>query len=277
LIRVLLAAALTIIPPPPQAGPHVSLVGCLAKAPLARWSLPPALREVSGLAVTDDGRLLAHNDELSRVVELDRASGKVVKSFRLGRTFTRGDFEAITLVGPRLFLVTSAGMLYEAREGKDGGAVPFTRLPTNAGAICEVEGLSHDPAAGALLFLCKTATRNPLKGAVTALRWSLDQNRWLTPDRTTVSLDREFRRAYGASFRGSDLARDPVTGNYLAIAGLNHAAVEFSVDGQLIGAGPLGKHHRQAEGLAIAKDGTIYVGDEGGQSPGTVTVYGCHR
>ena len=53
--------------------------------------------------------------------------------------------------------------------------------------------------------------------------------------------------------------------------------MEFSADGRVIGRGPLGKHHRQAEGVAIAKDGTIYVSDEGGQSAGSVTVYACSR
>jgi uncharacterized protein YjiK len=277
LIRILLAALLAVVPLTQEAAPSRSAVGCLSGKPVARWSLPPALREISGLAITADGRLLAHNDEYSRVVELDRETGKVVKAFRLGRNPIRGDFEAIVTAGPLLFLVTGGGVLHQAREGNDGVAVPFTTLATNASETCEVEGLSHDPSARALLLLCKTATRKSLRGTVTVLRFGLDQNRWLTPERITVVLDPEFRREIGANFRGSDLTRDPVTGNYLAIAGINKAVVEFSPDGRLLGRGRLGKQHSQAEGVAIAPDGTIYLSDEGVQSAGTVSVYACSR
>ena len=273
----LLVALLAVVPVVLQAPAGSTRVGCLAAAPKARWPMPPALREISGLAFTVDGRLLAHNDEVSRVVELDRASGRVVKSFRLGRSFVRGDFEALTMVGPRLFLATSTGVLFEAREGADNASVPFTALETGAGSVCEVEGLSHDPAARALLLLCKTAIRGSLKGTVTVLRWSLEQNRWSTPGRLLVPLDAEFQRAFGQSFRGSDLARDPVTGNYLAIAGLNRVAVEFTPTGRFLGRSGLGGMHRQAEGVAIAPDGTIYVADEGANSAGTVSVYACRR
>ena len=214
---------------------------------------------------------------MAMVAELDRKTGRVIKSFRLGQTLTPGDFEAIAMVGPRLFLVTSAGILYEAREGRDGSAVPFTRTPTGASGLCEVEGMSYDPAAQALLLLCKTVTRKKLRGGVLVLRWSLDQNRWLTPDRISVPLDAAFLQEFPGEFRGSDLARDPRTGHYLAVAGINRVVVEFSVEGRLIGQGPLGKHHPQAEGAAIGNDGTIYISDEGAKSPGTVAVYACAK
>jgi hypothetical protein len=66
-------------------------------AAIARWVLPPDLAEVSGLALTSAGRLLAHDDELGRVAEIDYRSGVLVKRFMIGKAPVRADFEGITV------------------------------------------------------------------------------------------------------------------------------------------------------------------------------------
>src|SRR5688572_20175964 len=47
------------------------------ETPIAKWLLPAQLREVSGLARLPDGRLLAHNDERSRVFVIDPMTGVI--------------------------------------------------------------------------------------------------------------------------------------------------------------------------------------------------------
>lgn len=242
---------------------------CLAGKPALRVPLAPELREVSGFALTADGRLLGHNDEFARVLEVDRRDGAVRKAFRLGRTLLPGDFEAVTLVGERLLLATSAGTLYEAREGRNGDAMPYTVTRTGAGRICEIEGMAWDPASAALLFLCKTSRAAPAPRALTVLRWSLAGGKWMVPDRISIPMT--------APFRGSELSRDPVTGHLVALSAQGNHVVEFTTDGKLLGRGSLGKHHRQPEAMAIGADGTVWVGDEGGQGAGQLSVYACGR
>src|ERR1043166_7023581 len=266
----LAALALLVLGPQPAPNPgKARLVDCLAAKPRTRWVLPPDLREISGLALTDDGRLLTHDDNRARIVELDYRKGLEAKAFQLGRIAVRGDFEGIAVAGPQVFLVTSDGVLYEARGGENREAGPHRRAPTPGGAPWGGRG----PA----LLLCKTPGVAELRHVITILRWSVDGKRWLTPDRITIPMDKPFRSTWGAEFRGSDLTRDPVTGHYLAIAGINRMAIELTPEGRLVGAGALGKHHPQAEGVAVAKGGTIVVSDEGGHGPGHLTVYACAR
>jgi len=278
-MRLLILAALLLFPgsTPGQGGS--GLAGCLGSKPKGRWVLPPDLWEVSGLAMTDDGRLLAHDDERARIVEIDYRSGRIVKSFRFGPRMPLGDFEGLAIAGTRVFLVTSAGVLYEGREGRDGEAVPYRTIATNAGARCEVEGLAWEPRDRSLLFLCKTPRLRELLGAITVLRWSVDQSRWMVPDRIIIPLGKDLRKMFGSEFRGSDLARDPKSGHYLAVAGIDHAVVELSLDGggKVLSAGRLGRHHPQAEGVAVAVDGTVLVSDEGGKAAARLTVYACAR
>ena len=79
-----------------QAGISLEDYGLRAGDATSR-ELPRRLREVSGLAMTADGRLLAHHDEAAVVFEIDDASGRVVKQFQLADLDApvAGDFEGI--------------------------------------------------------------------------------------------------------------------------------------------------------------------------------------
>src|SRR5437016_9266243 len=66
-------------------------------AAIARWVLPRQLREISGLALTTDGRVLAHGDEDGEVWEIDYRRGVLVKQFSLGERRLKGDFEGIAI------------------------------------------------------------------------------------------------------------------------------------------------------------------------------------
>ncbi|MGE0352695.1 MAG: hypothetical protein AB7Q69_05580, partial [Gemmatimonadales bacterium] len=95
------------------------LMPCLAGAqdqldpPVARYRLPRALTEISGLAMNAEGRLFAHDDERGIIFEVDYRSGRILRSFSLGRRGLRGDYEGIAVVGQSIWLVTSDGTLYE--------------------------------------------------------------------------------------------------------------------------------------------------------------------
>src|SRR5690606_10827394 len=122
--------------------------GVLARYPLSaatsnQWRLPDKLNEISGLALTGDGRLLAITDESAIVYELDYAKGKLVKAFALGEPTERGDFEGIAWFDGQVWLVTSKGRIYQSPEGEDGERVAFEAFETGLGKSCEIEGLAY--------------------------------------------------------------------------------------------------------------------------------------
>ena len=114
-----------------------------------RWELPRRLREISGLAMTRDHRLLAHNDEAGVVFEIDYRNGSIVKEFQLAdmEDPVADDFEGIATADGRIYLVTSSGRLYECREGAAGESVLFRVHTTGVGRDCEIEGLAYDEGA----------------------------------------------------------------------------------------------------------------------------------
>lgn len=250
-------------------------LACLAGPAERRLMLPGGLREISGLAVDRQGRLLAHSDERSEIGILDPATGRLIKAFGL-RPTVAADFEAITVADDAIYLLVSDGRLFETREGNPNERVAYTLHETGLKRECEFEGMAYEPGGRSLLLLCKTQHGKGGAG-LKFYRWSVPEKRLASPDPVSVELPSDATQRLGREFRGSALERDPATGNFVAIASLNRAVAVFTSDGKLVAAGPLARRHLQPEALAILPDGRAVVGDEGGKGPGSLTFYACGR
>jgi hypothetical protein len=252
----------------------------LAGTPSVRIELPHELAEVSGLAFTEDGRLLAQGDERAVIYQIDLPSGKVAKRFAIGDAGgpLYGDFEDIQVVRDRVFLVTSAGVLIEAREGRDGETVPVVRRTRGLGGACEVEGLSWDQASSSMLLLCKQAQGKHWKDKVVILAVNPSTGEFEPEPRLTVS-HADLKRATGVKgFAGSAMVRHPRSGSLILVSGPTHAYAEIDASGQVLGGGKLvAKRHRQPEGLAIAPDLTLLISDEAAGAKATITGYASRR
>ncbi len=242
-----------------------------------RWNLPKRLNEISGLALTNDGRLFAHDDERGVIYQIDWRSGQLMKSFALGDPPLRADFEGIAIAGADFYLVTSDGILYRAAEGIDGAHVAYERIDTDTAARCEIEGLAYDTRRGLLLLGCKTPRAAALKGRISVFAWSPalrsidEQASFSVPERAfTAPLDTpQFNPS------SVELSRDGA--HLFLLAGRQRALAEVELDGRVIAVTRLpAKHHRQPEGLAIGPEGELIIADEGGGGRATLAIYRRH-
>jgi uncharacterized protein YjiK len=249
-----------------------------------RWEvkLPGALREISGLAFTPDGRLFAHGDQQGTIWQLDPRDGTVLKSFRLASTGhdpamgkepkpgrVTGDFEDIQIVGDRFFLISSTGMLVEFKEGAADAAVPYQATDTGLGKWCEIEGLAHDESTRSLLLLCKVNYAREWRHEMVISAWSLDSKKLDPTPRIRVPYHQLAKVTRATSFHGSALAFAPDHQSLIVIAGPQKAFVEISLKGEILNGGGLHpKRHVQPEGIAFAPDGTLLISDEAGTKHG---------
>jgi uncharacterized protein YjiK len=252
----------------------------LGGAPSSRIELPGVLTEVSGIAYTPDGRLLAQGDESAVVYQVDFPSGKVVKRFAIGDAGgpLLGDFEDIQVVGDRVYLVTSEGQLVAAKEGAGGTTVPVLSRTRGLKGACEVEGLSWDEASASMLLLCKEAKGKHGKDHVVILAVDPATGEFEREPRILVS-QAELERVTGAKrFSGSAMVRNPSTGSLILLAGPQRTYAEIDPTGKVLGGGRLGqRYHRQPEGIAIAPDHTLFISDEGAGARATITGYAPRR
>lgn len=239
-----------------------------------QWALPNRLREISGLATTADNRLFAHNDEWAVIYEIDVKGQRIAKEFALGDPVLRGDFEGLSIVSDRFFLVTSEGVLYESFEGDDEERLDYNMYNTGAGRLCEVEGLAENVEGTHLLLVCKTPRVRALRDWVTLLPWSIER-RQLEPEARIRIPIAEFNAVTGKrEFSPSGLARAPGSDRFLLVAARQNAIAEITADGRFLGLRSLDKgRHQQTEGVAFLANGTLVLADEGSGQRGRLTFY----
>ena len=235
---------------------------------VVRWNLPGKLREISGLALTSDQRLLAITDEEAIVYEYDYAAGRLVKAFALGEQTVRDDFEGIAVLNDTVWLMNSKGDLYSTREGEDGERLAYKKHKFDFKDDCELEGLAADESQDMLILICKDADR---KKDRLVFEWSptAESRKFRLPEaEIAASLDRK-------RVHPSGIEVDPETGDLLVVAAREHAIFALSRNGEFRG---VIMHldsgrHRQAEGITVASGGRLLIADEGGNGTATLTIY----
>lgn len=241
--------------------------------PVAMWVLPDVLREISGVALTRDGRILAHNDERSRVFVIDPLKGVIVKQFSVGKKGMTADFEAIAVSGDDFFLLTSNGDVYQFREGDDNAEVPFTKHATSLGKECEFEGLAIDRGTGAFIMACKVIDKKRERDRIRIYRWQAQRGG--APQVSVI--DVPLLDARGANdwknINPSDITIDPKSGNYVLVAGPQKALIEITPAGEVVQSMPVPGKPQQPEGVAITSDGLLVIADEGVARPASITIY----
>lgn len=248
------------------------------------YDLPGRLDEVSGLAVSVDGRLFAHDDERGRIHEIDPRTGEVGKRVDLGSGEVRNDFEGIATVGDRFFMVSSDGFLYEFREGEDEENVGYRAGDTGLGDGCEIEGLDHDPAVDALLLACKEAEaygdfvvihRIPMGGEDGAPTPWPEIPTGLAETLPPILIPRADLTVFGldTDFQASAVLATPA-GTILLTSAATEAIVEVDGVGRVLGGVALSpERHPQAEGLALGPDGALFIADEENDDDARLTRY----
>ena len=233
--------------------------------------LAAALQEVSGLAF-HRGLLLAHDDEFGRIYSINPATGAVA-IFATLRGPIRDDFEVIAVLRDTVWLMTSTGNLYGVRATPSTTPVAFSLRVTGLGKRCELEGLASDEAKGVLLLPCKTLPKK--ERGVVVYRWNVALGALATP--ATVTLTHGAVKQAGIpNLHPSAIEIVPRTGHLLVLSSGPPALLEVDGAGIPTGGTRLSGRHPQPEGLAITENGDVYISDEGGTGPGTLSVYRCH-
>lgn len=232
--------------------------------------LPAALREISGLAETANGTLLAVADEQALIFEIDLIAATAQPWLAIGEPPLAGDFEGIEQVAEQVWLVDSDGVLLWS-DGQE-----FAQAATGLGDECEIEGLALDPQSEHLMLLCKQVRGKRLAKDQLYLRAVSVASASRQPDADLVfDLTPALAALSVKKLQPSGVTFDPEGARIIVVAARQKALLVYSRQGALLQARTLpavGKH-RQAEGIALLRDGRLAIADEGGKKHGRLSVY----
>ena len=239
-----------------------------------QFKLSDYLKEISGLAASDDGRIFCHDDERGIVYQLNYEEGKIVKRFSIDDNIPERDFEGIAIVKDIFYLITSSGDIYEFYEAVNGKNSKNKIYKTPLTVSYNVEGLCYDPLTNSLLIACKSYPGRNLKGYRAVYSFDLKEKRLISRPRFLLSL-KKLDKIYGLkNFSPSAIEYNSRTGTFFILSSHVKAVVEISPDGKVLNAIPLsGKIHKQPEGLTFTKEMELIISDEGKNGRGTITAY----
>lgn len=259
-------------------------------SPDAVWDLPPALREISGLAFSPgDSFLLAVQDERGTVYALDPNSGAVVREIRIAG---KGDFEGLTVVGEEVILLRSDGRIFRWtwNDPLPVADTAGTDLGFPAGA--DLEGLAVYPADGRLLVAAKHEPYLPAGGprgwyvhdTPSGLRVDGPFGIELPDFRQLVmQLPRDADRRRLSEWLDKDPETFPLGPSGIAVHPFSYDIYLLSSRGKVLlvlGSDPVTLHaldpalFRQPEGLAFNRRGDLFIATEGSKKePGRILVF----
>ena len=256
---------------------NLALASYDLEKPARRFKLPKQWREISGLAMLGENRLLAHDDERGVVFEIDYRDGSIVKSFAISdqRDPVADDFEGIAAAEGRVYLVSSSGRLYEFVEGTDGETVLYNLYTTGIGRDHEIEGLAYDPDQRVLLLISKNPEElqsvGPSSDMSLVPRYQAARRGWPYPHTSHRALEPHRQQAIPTfGHRAAPGIRKLLCRGSPPM----RAIAEITPQGQVLAVADLAAdRHPQTEGIAFASDNTLIVSDEGVSKRATLTFY----
>jgi len=230
-----------------------------------RSELGKALNEISGLCYNkSDSSLLAISDSKEKVFQIDLKS-RQLKDYTTKVVESGSDVEDIVKLDTSLFLLKSKGILVEIPDkAKDTSAIKTYDLGLEGSN--DFETLYYDPSAQGLILLCKTCAREKGTGVRTAFRFDLRSRTFENTAFFTISRGqvKTLLKNADAKFEPSAAAFNPVNKRLFILSSAGNLLVVADNRGQVIEAYTLNPDlYPQAEGIAFAPNGDMYISNEG--------------
>ncbi|WP_121353450.1 SdiA-regulated domain-containing protein [Flavisolibacter nicotianae] len=226
--------------------------------------LGKVLNEISGICFNkENGDLLAISDSKEQVFELDLRNIKL-KDYTSKVVPKDSDLEDLVKVNANLYLLMSRGEIVELPE-KATDTAGMKTYALNLGGVNDFETLYYDPSINSLVMLCKTCAHEKGSGTRTAYRFDLKTKTFDSTEFYTISKDdvKAVLKTDNAKFDPSAAAIHPLNKRLYILSSAGNLLVVTDTRGKVAEAYELNPDlFPQAEGIAFAPNGTMFISNE---------------
>jgi hypothetical protein len=229
-----------------------------------KFLMPESLQEISGICFENGNpdTIYSLQDEEGKVFRMAWGVKKQVHT-----KFSRsGDYEDLTILRGKLFVLKSRGDLYAfpvadaAYKELDSVQEWKDILPK-----AEYESMYGDEQSGNLYVLCKHCPDDADNDILTGYMMHVDDSA-MQPQPFVVDV-KSLRGKKGKvkkGFKPSALAKNPITNEWFILSAVNQLLVVADSNWKILNNYYLNSNYfNQPEGLAFDRDGNMYISNEG--------------
>lgn len=256
------------------------LQGYDISSPSSNLILPAILNEISGIVVVDSSTLACLQDEIGIIFFLDIRTARIINKVSFAG---KGDFEALSLAGKKLYALRSDGILYEISGFN--ASIPGVKIIETGIPARNNEGLCYDSRSGRLLISCKDSyIDDELKNKHLVYAFDIKSGKLVADPVIVFDVKqiRKYVKEYGIKFQGidedetdklgfkpSDIGINPLTGKLFLLSASDNALIVSDIKGRIESVQPLRKElFRQAEGITFNSRGDLFISNESaGKAP----------
>ncbi len=241
--------------------------------------LGKVLNEISGLAYDDaTGNLLAISDSKEKIFEI-RVKNNKLKDLT-GKVIPSGsDLEDLAKVDNTVYILQSKGIIKAVAPGaQDSTGVQSYEL--GIGGQNDFETLYYDPTADGLVMMCKTCSHEKGHHIRTAYRFDLKTRQFDTTAFFTIAKSsiEDLLKDNDIKFDPSAAAIHPINKRLYILSSAGNLLVIADTRGKVVEAFKLNPDKfPQAEGIAFAPNGDMYISNEGKQGKTTLLLFPYHE
>ncbi len=255
--------------------------------------LPPILHEVSGLTVIDEHTLACVQDEDGMLFLLDAKTKTIQQQIHF---YVPGDYEGLAPVGKNMYVLRSDGMLFELKNYRNPKKMLVDSIQTGIPAA-DNEGFCYDIQHKQLLIGCKSKASSGPEGKFLREIYAFDLRKKQLKEIPAFTLDTRKLVAFAEEnkltlhqkdgktgkepllkVRISALYLHPQTKQLYVLSAADHYLFVLNPDGKIHHIEALDKDlFNKSEGIAIQKNGTLFVSNEGQDKKPTILEFIAHE
>ncbi|RKS53384.1 SdiA-regulated protein [Gillisia mitskevichiae] len=233
------------------------------------WELPKELREVSGIAWLEDGKIASVQDEDGIIFIYDLETEKITEQIDFAEG---GDYEGIAINNNDAYILRSDGTLFEVLNYLDNRKVTNS-FKTGFSSKNNIETLEIDKEHQNLIVAPKDRdNKDNFKGLyrIAINSKKMEAIPMVKIDMNDKVFNNENKKAY-KNFNPSDMAIHPQTGEYYVLDGKNPKLVILDKAGTIIKIYKLDKNDfAQPEGITFSPNGILYISNEAGDNEANI-------
>lgn len=236
--------------------------------------LGKVLNEISGITYNpEDSTLLAISDSKKKIFQINYRKQKL-KDFSGDVVGPDQDLEEIEKMDSAIYLLGSAGVLYEVPVSKDTGGVRSYSFPSQEKN--DFESLYYDRSVNGLIMLCKTCASDKGKAQRSAYRFDLATKSFDTTAFYSIATQevKKLVKDDKAKFEPSAAAINPINKRLYILSSAGTLLVIADTRGKAIAGYNLNPdEYPQAEGIAFAPNGDMFIANEGKNGKPTLKIF----